>query len=122
MPIIKKINWIDEHAKEADVIISDGEFSLKCFSCPFELKEGQEFEDYIYCLDIQYVYVVESNKYVINQIDEGYEHILQGKLIDIENKILRIGKLQIDISNGYIPKDILKNQFIEVKVSRLDLY
>jgi len=30
-----KSNWLDKYAKEAEVTISDDEFSLTCFSHPF---------------------------------------------------------------------------------------
>lgn len=35
MVIVDKVNWIDKEGEEADVVITDGIYSVLCFSCPF---------------------------------------------------------------------------------------
>jgi hypothetical protein len=123
MPIIKKIIWIDKDIAEASVIISDTEFSLMCYASTCTLTENKNFEDYLYCLDVSYIYAVDSNIYEIKKTDETYYgYILKGKLVNKTNKIMLIGELRIDLSNADLPNDIMEGQFIEVKVNRIDIY
>ncbi len=120
MVVVKKIEWIDEAEKEADVTISDGNYSVKCFSSPFMLQENENFMDKIQCLDIENIFKSFETDPMIVKKDGFYEYFLRGKLED--DKVFRIGELKIDISDAYIPGDIYVGDIIEFSVSRLDIY
>jgi hypothetical protein len=122
MATITKVEWIDESGKEADVTISDGTYSVVCFSCPFTLRENDTFVDKIYCLDAENIVKSLEDEPIIVKKDGFYEYLLRGKLEDKEYKIVRIGELQIDISEIDIPGDICNGDIIEFNVSRLDIY
>lgn len=119
---VKSIDWIDEENIEADVEISDGKYFIICFACPFNYQEGDVYKDTIHCLDIEYVYTSQENSYYVERIRKSYNYILKGKVVDLSNKIMKVGEIKIDVSNTSFPNDIYQDQFIEVKITRMDLY
>ena len=122
MVIVDKINWVDKDEREADVTITDGTYTLLCFSYPFNQNEKDIFENLIYCFNIKdIVKSFESYPAVIKK-NGFYEYTLRGKLEKREDKIVSIGELQIDISEANIPNDINDGDYIEFVVGRLDLY
>lgn len=116
---IEKVNWIDAKAQEAEVIISDGVYSVTCFSCPLELQEQGIFNDTVHCLDVENIQKSFETSPLVKKGKGFYEYVLRGKF---EDGIVRIGGLQIDISNVAIPADIADGDVIEFNVSRLDIY
>lgn len=121
MVIVDKINWINKEEREADVTISDGTYSVLCFSCPFNQKENDIFDNLIYCFEVKGIAKsFESNPSIIKK-NGFYEYMLRGRL-EKKEKIVNIGELQIDISEANIPNDIHDGDYIEFEVGRLDLY
>ncbi|EGK2526149.1 hypothetical protein IOQ60_001957, partial [Listeria monocytogenes] len=110
---VAKVEWTDESQQEADVTISDGAYSVVCFSCPFSLKEDDIFMDVLYCLDVENIQKSNEPQQLVIKKDDFYEYFLRGKLEDKENKIVRIGELCINISEAYIPGDIREGDMIE---------
>jgi hypothetical protein len=122
MVIVEKINWIDKEEREADVTITDGIYSVLCFSCSFNKDEKDIFDNMIYCFEAHDIAKsFESNPAIIKK-SGFYEYMLTGELKSKEDKIVKIGELQIGISDANIPNDINKGDYIEFQVERLDLY
>lgn len=119
---IQDIKWIDEEIKEAEVRISDGKYSVICFSQPFNGKVNQIYTENIICYDSEYLYAIDTEDYYVERIDYSFQYILKGKIINLNEKLLLVGELNIDLSNVCIPGDIKEGNFIEVKVTRLDLF
>lgn len=123
MTFVEKIEWLDKENKEASVTISDGDFSLICYVSSCDLIKNEKFNEKIYCLDVEYIYLINDDTYEVERPDYScYGYILKGKLADIDNKIMLIGNIKIDLSTTHIPGDIFEDQFIEIKVPRLDIY
>jgi hypothetical protein len=116
---IIKVEWIDKEEREADVTISDGTFSVVCYSCPFKLQEGEIFENRLYCLDVENILKTSEPEVIINGSD-FYEYSVRGKLGD--NRVVSIGELQVDVSDADIPGDICSGDMIEFSINRLDIY
>ena len=114
---IEKVNWLDKDNGEADIYLTDGIYNVVCFSSSFYGDEEQEFKGQIYSYEAENLY----KKCEIRKKDDGIYH-LEGKMVDRENKIVRIGEFVISLSNSQIDKDILLNDYIEFEISRLDIY
>ncbi|MBF2353136.1 hypothetical protein [Listeria welshimeri] len=122
MIIIKKIKWIDKEALEAEVLLSDNNYCILCFSSPCTLSENSIFEDIIYGFNVENIFKLSQEEYAVEKDDKSYSHKLKGKFVDDRNSILQIEEFRIDLSDGEIPKDIIAGDFIEVSVSRIDIY
>ncbi|EDN9971674.1 hypothetical protein GKT18_07095 [Listeria monocytogenes] len=118
---VKSIHWLDEDAREADVILTDGEYNVVCFSHPCELTLNGVYNELIYCFDPFDIFKLNQAEYSMEKPNDNQElSILKGKLIDATDSIIQIGEFRIDISEGDIAQDIHEGDFVELKVHRLD--
>lgn len=116
---IKEIKDYDIDALEADIIVTDGQYEIMCYAQPFGNKEKKSFK--LFAFDCSDVMRAIENKYMINKdVESYYGYSLQGKLFDMEKRLVSIGKIIIELED-IIPKDIKQNEFIEFKVLRIDL-
>lgn len=120
MIIVQKLNWLDEESGEADITLTDGKYSLDCFCSDCNLLMGDTFSDMLYGFNIQNIMRSLSPKDLVNKNNENYH--LQGVLRNKEESIMQVGEFKIDLSEGDIPKDINENEYIEVEISRIDIY
>ncbi|BDG67575.1 hypothetical protein ENLAB_11390 [Enterococcus innesii] len=120
MIIVKKVNWIDEDSGEADILLSDGIYSINCFCSDCTFSEGDMFSDILYGFNVKNIVKSFNEEYVIDEKNDNY--YIQGKIVDRKSEILQIGEFKIDLSDGNIPKDINQNDYVEANMSRIDVY
>lgn len=118
---IEKVNWLDKDNGEAYIYLTDGIYRVVCFSSSFYEDVELKFNGTIYSYEAENVYKKFDEKCEIRNNDDGIYH-LEGKMVDRENKIVRIGEFLISLSDSQIDKDILLNDYIEFETSRLDIY
>ncbi|EJE1816667.1 hypothetical protein QSN48_000216 [Listeria monocytogenes] len=118
---VKSIHWLDEDAREADVVLTDGEYNVVCFSHPCELTLNGVYNNLIYCFDPFDIFKLNQAEYRLEVPNDNPDlYILKGKLIDATDSIIQIGEFRIDISEGDIAQDIHEGDFVELKVHRID--
>ena len=117
--IISNIFWINIDIFEAEVEITDGNFSIICFSCDKKLNKGDTIDDSLVAIDIAKIKVVE-NEYYIQRIDNSFEHYVKGRLSNNCSK-LNIGEISININKNMMPGDINDGDFIEAIIYRIDI-
>ena len=115
---IKEILDYDINAKEADILISDGQNEILCYAYPFENKNHNNFMlETFMAKDV--MRIEEKRSSIIKSSSEYYAYKLCGKVIDLEKRLISIGEIVIQLED-IIPKDIIKNDFIEFSVMRID--
>ncbi|MBC1527829.1 hypothetical protein HCJ05_09965 [Listeria seeligeri] len=119
MITVKKINWLDEDAKEAEVTLTDGKYSVLCFSHPCMLKINDGYDEVLYGFNPINIFKLSEKEYSIEE-EEPDRFKLKGELIDSADSIIQIGNFKIDISAGDIAGDIYNRDFVELTVSRID--
>lgn len=119
---IKSINWIDKDLQEAEIIVSDGQIEVLCFSHPFQKAINAVLEEPIHCLYAENLVLTQEQSISINKSNGYFGYSLRGKLIDKKNKLVRLGDIIICLEDAYISDSIPKNSYVEFDVSRLDLY
>ncbi len=122
MMIIKEINWISEEALEAEVTITDGQFELLCFSHPFKKEKGEQLSEPLYALDPNEIVRSESPSLRIEKLNNAFDYLIEGKLIDKESGHVKLGNIVIEIDSHFIPGDFKDDDNISFKCNRLDIY
>ncbi|EAC5232747.1 hypothetical protein CSI37_08260 [Listeria monocytogenes] len=118
---VKSIHWLDEDAREADIILTDGEYNVVCFSHSCEFALNGVYNELIYCFDPINIFKLNQKEYSMEVPDDNSDfYILKGKLIDATDSIIQIGEFRIDISESDIAQDIHEGDFVELKVHRID--
>jgi hypothetical protein len=117
---VEKIEWLNEESKEGSVVITDGKYSLLCFGYDLAYTIGDVIKEPLTCLDIDHVVRAEERTPMIQQNFDKYECFVRGQIF-LEDSILKIGGIEISIEGHYYPKDIRDKEFVEMKISRIDI-
>ena len=119
MHISKIINFNREDG-EAELCISDGDYSVICYAYPTKTITVNQKVSGIYgflCTEI----VKSLNKsYRINKLPQYYSYLLNAKVISKRNCIVQVGSLKIYL-DAELPNDILEGDYVSFRVQRLDL-
>ena len=117
---IVEINEYNIAAHEASVKVTDGIYTVECFSQPCMLKIGMEWVDPLECLNVYDIYVDDSG---VRLSKVGlFEYEIVGKLIDCNKGLVTVGNLCFHIDAKLIPKDIHEGQHLYFIVDRIDIY
>lgn len=119
---ISKIEWISEGIKEAVVEVTDGKFSVKCFSQPLNYPLDSEINDPLYCYDVNYIVKSYENTYKVEKLSSYFAYNFIGKLVDKNNNRVKVGEIFLELDLTSLPGDINEGDYIQFECSRLDLY
>lgn len=118
---IKKIKWLDEICKEAEVEISDERISVICFSQPCIYSLGQKITKPLECINAKSIMRTDGKEEKVECVEQKYGYIICGRLID-ETGVVRVGDILLHLDETYIPKDILIGNYIYFHTDRIDLW
>lgn len=122
MVSIKEIKWISKEALEAEVVITDGQFELLCFSHPFNKKIGEQLSEPLYVLDPDEIVRLKSPSSRTEKLNNAFDYLIEGKLIDKKSGHVKLGNIVIEINSHFIPGDFKDNDNISFICNRLDIY
>ena len=108
---IKEIVCADKEDSEADVIISDGVYTIKCYMYPVT--------NVIYAIECTDIMRVQSIKYEIKKLQGYYAYMIIAKVINRKEKLICVGKIIIKL-DAEISKDINDGDYIKASVVRFD--
>ncbi len=110
---------------EADVIISDGNFSCCAFAHPFNQNLGDIISTPLLPLDVIGLMRACDKNFCIKQHEQNphsyYYDIVGIILISQKTIMVKVGDIIFDLSDADIPKDICHGEMVEFTVSRIDL-
>ena len=119
---VQEINWLDPVAHEAEITVTDGEFSIKCYSYPCYYLPGEVLVDRLECFDAKEVVRVRGERPSVYKQGMAFGYFLCGKVIDYATGEICIGKLRIGIDRYAIPGDISNGDFVCFSTSRVDVW
>ena len=119
---IKKVENFD--GIEADVIISDGHYEMKCYYYCLPLSKevvvGQNVKE-IYALLVRDIVRVNNDNILVIKESDYYSYTLQGQVTSIEKPTIGIGEITIILDSSF-PKDITIGEYVKLEVKRLDCF
>jgi hypothetical protein len=119
---IYKINWLSKEAQEAEVYLSDGDFSIVCFAHPFNQALGDIITLPLHSLNTQEIYIQKHEKKVsIQREGESFKYKLSGRVINNVSNHVKIGEFIIALDVP-LPGDIEISNYISLTCDRLDIY
>ncbi|HEL2041346.1 TPA: hypothetical protein U1B40_000878 [Streptococcus suis] len=120
MLIIKDIIWISEEIGEADVVVTDGIYEIRCFSHPFHQRKGEKVSGTLSVFEHSNLKRSKTTEYISEHLGNG-KYFLVARLLDAEEGIVQIGEMQIHDIEG-IPEEIEKGEYIQFVAPRVDLW
>ncbi|MCO6016924.1 hypothetical protein AB6831_02440 [Carnobacterium divergens] len=119
---IDEIMWINETIKEAEVEVTDDRFKMLCFSQPLDLSVGDELKEPVYCLDVTNIMVNKEFKEEITKLTGYFSYLISGKLIDVKEKIVKVGGFLFELDTDKIDGDIIEDSYISFECTRVDIF
>ena len=114
---ITETSWLSFEGKEAELTVSDGKHSFKCFAHPWtggaELSENTVFE----LLDAIVTATAETESY-LKPIDNNFAYELVGSLSDVKRMLVRVGEFIFRIDSS-LPGDLTQNSNVSVICDRI---
>lgn len=117
---IKEIIQINKKDCEADICVSDGQYSVICYAYPIDRVTMNKKVDIIYGFGCSDVVKSSSNIYCVKKLAKHYAYELTTKVVSKNSSIVQIGDLQIYLDT-FIPNDISTGDYISFSVLRLDI-
>ena len=119
---VKSIRWTSLAAQEAEVEITDDDFSCTVFSQPCEVTVGDDLSEPLHIFCIKNVHINEElPPSIISSYNDTLKRKIVGEVIDTENQIIAVGQLRF-IVDDYLPGGLQVGDHIEFDCERIDLW
>ena len=118
MIVIKKIKWIAEEAREAELTISDGFNKCKVFAQPFRGKVNDIVKEPLCALFCENIYLSHNSEPAINMNSDD-SFLIISKVVNMKKNLVCVGEIIIELDSE-IPKDIYNGCFVQFTCSRFD--
>lgn len=120
MITIKSIDWLDEERKEGELELTDGNYTMICFSDGIDFKLDDKIENNIFAMLSSDILRSFDKEFYLHHCN-GFEYHVTGQIIDKEKGIIKIGDFLIQVGDS-IPKDIQEEEFVIFEVERFDIF
>lgn len=121
MVYISKIIWISKDALEAEVIITDGVYELKCFSQPMNYDINHIIEEPLYCYNVRNVVKAWETEFSAVKLTEYFAYNITAQVVDKEIGLIKLGDMKLQVEKNILPGDIKNNDYISFYCQRIDL-
>lgn len=118
---IKKINWLSEEIKEAEVYISDGKYSIVVFSHPFNRKAGEIISELLYTLNADNIKISTVKEFCMFRVSNTFSYNVVGIIHNMDENHIKVGSFTIELDTN-LPNDLKQGDFISFTCDRIDLY
>jgi hypothetical protein len=121
--LIKDISWISRDSAEAEVEISDGNFTCVAFSQPCSANIGETINDPLHVFSLKEAMICESESPVgiWNTEKPGLSRKVIARVINASEHLVAVGGIKLLIDD-YLPGGINTGDLIEFKCGRIDLW
>jgi hypothetical protein len=94
--IIKSIKWISKSSEEAEVEISDGDFTCIAFSQPCDVIVGEHLTQPLHVFSVKNAMISDQPAVEIWSLsDTKLEREVVAKVIDITNQLVAVGDIHM---------------------------
>lgn len=125
--VIKRIDWLDQETREADVCFEVGKNSYWAFCHPCGFTEGEERYvgfDFVDCEDItwetMFSYNRDEEKKLVPMTDDRTSYCCYGKIVGVNPVVVDCGDLRLDLG-ALTHDDRVVGSYVYFVISRLDV-
>lgn len=119
---VNRLNWLSKEAKEAEVVLSDGDFNMICFSHPFNGEIGNILDQPLYTLNAREVFRLNhEERFSVEKIEGAFSYRLAGRVVDKDQNQIKIGEFTIELDNP-LPNDVQVGNYVYFICDRIDIY
>ena len=117
---IQTVLLFDKEGREADVIVSDGEYELLCHAFPIAAVEIGMPVSGLYGFSCGNEVRAENPHCAVTKLPPYFAYHMTGILFSKQKRIVRVGGLEISM-DAHIPNDLSDSEYVSFDVQRVDL-
>ena len=117
---ISNILNFDRKDTEAELCISDGDYSVICYAYPVKSIAINQTVSGIYGFMCTEIVKSTDQHYCVKKLSQYYAYSLTAKVVSKHDRVIRIGDLIIHLDSE-IPHDVAEGDYISFRVQRLDV-
>ncbi|RWD29386.1 MAG: hypothetical protein EOS34_28080 [Mesorhizobium sp.] len=121
--IVEEINWLSIAAKEAEIVISDGEFRCSAYSQPCCLNVGDQLTEPLHIFGLKAASL--ANFDVMGAWKIGGSGTLaqriHAKVQSIKDRSLLVGNIQL-VTDDPLPGGIVDGDMVALECARIDAW
>jgi hypothetical protein len=119
---IEDIVWLSKEADEAEVLVTDGQYSCKAYSQPCNVKVGDYLGERLHLFGVRDARLSEISEPGIHRLaSNGLAQRLVAKVSDVKLGYLTVGKIHF-AADDPLPGGIAEGDMISLDCARIDLW
>lgn len=119
--IVKSLIWISKEAKEAELVISDGNFECIAFSQPCHYQVGDHINDPLEAFITEDVMISFENNVGFKKNDNNsFSYTCHATIVNVESSLVKIGNIYIILDNK-LPNGCIEGNIVDFNCNRLDI-
>lgn len=111
-------HWSNQD-KEADILVTDGEYQLLCYAQQFSWKECQTEVAALYAFGCGNIVKSENCAVKIAKQTDYYAYELSAKVVSKAEGIVKLGQLVLHL-DAALPGDIQNGDYVTFRLQRID--
>ena len=116
--IVKNIVWLDKDDNEAELEVSDGQWSCLVYSMPCSVKLNQEIPESLSCNGDYGITSSDTRDFLLRKMDSPYAYEIVGQVHNKEKSIIRVGNL-LFTADSEVPGDLNNGDWVQFVTDRL---
>ena len=117
--LISSIKHRSNQDKEADILVTDGEYQLLCYAQPFSLEECQTEVAALYAFGCENIEKSENCAVNIVEQTDYYAYELSAEVLSKVEQTVKLGQLVLHL-DATIPGDIQNGDYVTFRLQRID--
>lgn len=117
---VKEIIRYSKADKEAELCISDGDYSIICYAYPIHSVVVNQQVRALYAYECVGIVKSLTDVFCIHKLSQYYAYSVTAKVVSKKDSIVQVGRLII-ILDDIIPNDIYEGEYISFSVRRFDI-
>lgn len=116
---IQTVLHFDKEGREAEAIVSDGEYELLCYAFPIAAVEIGMPVSGLSGFSCSDVVRVENPHCAVTKLPPYFAYHMTGILFSKQKRTVRVGGLEISM-DAHIPNDLSDSEYVSFDVQRVD--
>ena len=111
-------HWSNQD-KEADILVTDGDYQLLCYAQPFSGKECQTEVAALYAIGCGNIVKSENCAVKIAKQTDYYAYELSAEVLSKVERTVKLGQLVLHLDEA-LPGDIQNGDYVTFRLQRID--
>ena len=116
---ISSIKHWSNQDKEADILVTDGEYQLLCYARPFSWKECQTEVAALYAFGCGNIVKSENCAVKISKQMDYYAYELSAEVLSKVERTVKLGQLVLHL-DAALPGDVQNGDYVTFRLQRID--